>query len=82
MSLTKQEVMTSDFIDSKAPSKVNGKSVASKAYKQAVNSRNTFYTLWLLALKHKVGLLAAGNIILLLNWAIPGWPQMVISLWH
>lgn len=35
---------------------------------------------WILLTRHKVGLLTVGNIILVLNWAIPAWPQIVKSL--
>jgi hypothetical protein len=80
MSLVKQEVAPSDFIDSDAPSKVDGRTVAKKAYKQAVNRHSTIYTLWLLAVKHKVGLLMVGNIILVMNFILPEWPQMALGL--
>ena len=80
MSLTKQEVATSDFIDSDAPSKVDGRTIAKKAYKQSVNRNSTIYTLWLLAVKHKIGLLAIGNIVLVLNWVFPEWTTFVLSL--
>lgn len=33
--------------------------------------------LWHLAKRHKVGLLAVGNIILVLNWAFPAWTELV-----
>lgn len=36
--------------------------------------------IWLLIRRHKVCLLAIGNVILVLNWAIPMWPQFVLSL--
>jgi hypothetical protein len=80
MSLIKQEVAPSQYIDSDAPSKVDGRTVAKKAYKQAINKHSTIYTLWLLAIKHKTGLLMAGNIILVMNWALPEWPAMVLGL--
>jgi hypothetical protein len=81
MSLVKQEVAPSAFIDdATAPSKVDGRTVAKKAYKQAVNRHSTIYTLWLLAVKHKTGLLVTGNIILVMNWALPEWPAMVMGL--
>lgn len=80
MSLAKPEVAPSQYIDTPQLSKVDGRTVAKKAYKQAVNNRSTIYTLWLLAVKHKTGLLMTGNIILVLNWALPEWPQMVLGL--
>jgi hypothetical protein len=80
MSLTKQEVAPSAYIDTDAPLKIDGRTVAKKAYKMAVNRHSTIYTLWLLAVKHKTGLLVTGNIILVMNWALPEWPSMVLGL--
>lgn len=80
MSLTKQEVADGQYIDSDALSKVDGRTIAKKAYRQAVNKHSTIYTLWLLAVKHKVAILALGNIILVLNWMLPEWPQLVLGL--
>lgn len=36
--------------------------------------------LWILVNRHKVGILLVGNIVLVLNWAIPEWPTIVRSL--
>jgi hypothetical protein len=36
--------------------------------------------IWLLVKRHKILLLSIGNIILVLNWAIPAWPEIVKSL--
>jgi hypothetical protein len=80
MSLAKQEVAAGDYIDSNNTIKFNGRAIARKAYKQAINRNSTFYTLWLLAVKHKTGLLVTGNIILVMNWALPEWPAMVMGL--
>lgn len=80
MTLVKEGALDGKYIDTPQLSKVDGRTVAKKAYKQAVNNRSTFYTLWLLAVKHKTGLLVMGNIILVLNWAFPEWPQMVLGL--
>ncbi len=55
---------------------VDGKAVAIKAAEMLSTSR----LIWLLVKRHKVAILAAGNIILVLNWAIPEWPNMVRSL--
>lgn len=33
--------------------------------------------IWLLAKRHKVALLAIGNVILLLNWIFPFWTELV-----
>lgn len=78
MSLTKTEVATSDFIKtgSKEQSKDNGKRVALKVADQI----GTLSLLWLLVKRHKVAILAAGNIVLVLNWAFPEWPQLVLGL--
>lgn len=54
--------------------------VERRAYKKLVRRHSTIYTLWLLAVKHRVGLLAAGNIILVANWIFPEWPQLVLGL--
>lgn len=81
MTLVKEGALKSiDYIDDNQPLKVDGRTVAKKAYRQAVNNRSTIYTLWLLAVKHRLALLAIGNIILVLNWALPEWPQMVLGL--
>lgn len=80
MSLAKPEIADSQFIDTPTLSKIDGRTVAKKAYKQAVNNRSTTYTLWLLAVKHRVALLAIGNIVLVLNFALPEWPAMMLGL--
>lgn len=36
--------------------------------------------LWLLIKRHKVALLAIGNIVLVLNTVVPMWPNMLKSL--
>lgn len=56
------------------------KAVERKLYANSVNQTSSLYTLWLLAWKHRVGLLAMGNVILVLNWAIPEWPTMLRSI--
>lgn len=58
----------------------DGRAIMRKAYKKAVVNQSTAYTLWLLAVKHKVFILGLGNIILVLNWALPEWPAMVLGL--
>lgn len=81
MSLVKSEVAPSAYIDeATAPSKIDGRTVAKKAYRQAVNRHSTIYTLWLIAVKHKVGLLMVGNVILVMNFVLPEWPSMVLGL--
>lgn len=56
------------------------KAIDRKAYARNVEKHNSAYTLWLLACKHRVGLLTTGNIILVLNWAIPEWPTIIRSM--
>lgn len=56
--------------------KVNGKSVATKY----ANQMSTSSLIWLLVKRHKMGLLVTGNIILVLNWAIPEWVNILVSL--
>lgn len=36
--------------------------------------------LWILVTRHKVAILAVGNIVLVLNWAFPQWPSFISSL--
>lgn len=47
---------------------------------QAAEMVGTSSLIWLLIKRHKVGLLSVGNVILLLNWAVPAWPEIVKSL--
>lgn len=53
---------------------------ARKAYKSEVLYQSTWFTLWLLVCKHKVGLLITMNVLWVLNWAIPAWPQFIASV--
>lgn len=53
---------------------------ARKAYKNEVMYQSTWYTLYLLLNKHKVGFLIATNAMWLLGWMVPAWPQLVLSL--
>ena len=57
-------------------SKGTGKRVAL----EMADKLGTGTLIWLLIKRHKVGLLAVGNVVLVLNWAIPMWPQIVLSL--
>lgn len=49
---------------------------------QAANQLGTPSLLWLLVKRHKVAILAIGNVILVLNWAIPAWPQIIRSIFN
>lgn len=50
--------------------------MAIKMAQQLATSR----LVWLLVKRHKVAILAIGNIILVLNWAFPAWPTFVRSM--
>lgn len=80
MSLTKTAGQAMQYEATGKKQATDTRAIMQKAYKSAVVNHSTLYTLWLLALKHKVGLLAVGNIILVLNWALPEWPAMVLGL--
>lgn len=74
MSLAKTDGLK--YEATKISSKPNGKATALKIAGQV----GTPSLLWLLTKRHKVALLAIGNIVLVLNWAFPEWPQMVLGL--
>lgn len=78
MSLTNQEVPASAYIatGNKTASRNTGKKTAIKIASQL----NTSSLIWLLVKRHKVGILALGNIVLVLNWAFPEWVQLVKSV--
>lgn len=49
----------------------------------AINMAETVGTMrlfWIILKRHKVAILAVGNVILVLNWAVPAWPEIVKSL--
>lgn len=79
MSLTKTDTALGNYIET-GSKKINAKAVNRKAYRQAVTSHNTAYTLGILANKHKVALLALGNVVLVLNYVFPEWTELVKSL--
>lgn len=56
--------------------KAKGKNVAISMAEQVATHR----LLWIVLKRHRVGLLAAGNVVLVLNWAIPAWPEIIKSL--
>ena len=65
------------------PLKVNRQSVGKTAKKQAVKTAETLTTgrlLWIVIVRHRVGLLMVGNCILVLNWAFPMWTEFVKSI--
>ncbi len=54
---------------------------AVKNEKQRIlNDFGTPYILWHLVKRHKVFLLAIGNIILVLNWAVPEWTDILLGI--
>lgn len=65
------------------PTKRNKKpsNIAVNGEKQRIlNNFSTPYILWHIVKRHKVALLAIGNIILLLNWAVPAWTSILSAL--
>lgn len=78
MSLTTQEVKSMDFI------RTGNKSISNHSTKQTAvkiaSQLSTRSILWLLVKRHKVLILATGNIILVLNWTIPAWPEIIKSM--
>lgn len=59
-------------------STTNGKAITLKVAAQA----STASLLWILLKRHKIVLLAIGNIVLVLNWAFPAWTSFVGSLFN
>ncbi len=55
---------------------------AKGAMLKVASNLKTSSLIWLLVKRHKVALLAIGNIVLLLNWAIPAWPEIVKSFFN
>lgn len=49
---------------------------------KAASSLSTGSLVWLLVKRHKVGILAFGNIVLVLNWAFPAWTSVIGSFVH
>jgi len=54
----------------------NGKAASIKIAEQL----STYSLIWLLVKRHKVAILAAGNVVLVLNYAIPAWPTILRSM--
>lgn len=73
---TPKDGMAYEPTGNKAPSKGTAKKQAIKIADQL----GTGSLVWLLVKRHKVALLAIGNVVLLLNWAFPEWPQLVKSI--
>lgn len=77
MSLAKQEVQDRDFIRT-GTKQVDGK----KAMLKVADRLSSGSLVWLLVKRHKVAILAIGNIILLLNVAVPQWTEFVRAFIH
>lgn len=82
MSLTGKAGTMDDvkFIETGKKEISNPAQVNRKMYRRTVENHSTTYTLYALAMKHKVFLLSIGNIVLVLNWVFPAWTQLVLSL--
>lgn len=78
MSLTKSEVAQNDYI--KTGNKAASKGTAKQLTIKAANQLSTSSLIWLIVKRHKVGLLAIGNIVLVMNFVLPEWPQMALGL--
>ena len=73
MSKTASQAMEYEVAGTK---KASAKGVAVKA----AETLSTPHLLWLVVKRHKVALLAIGNVVLVLNWLVPAWPEMLRSL--
>jgi hypothetical protein len=67
------------YEETKIQNKVSPK-VSSKLLIKAAERLSTLQLIWLLVKRHKVALLATANIMFVINWALPEWPQMIVSL--
>ena len=77
MSLTKTiDGMSYEATGKKTASKGSAQRLTIKAAEELHTSR----LLWIVVKRHKVGLLMVGNIVLVLNWAFPEWPQLFLGL--
>jgi hypothetical protein len=54
--------------------------ICKKLNNRELERMSSFAIVWFLVKRHKLGLMAAGNIILVLNWAFPAWTELVKSL--
>lgn len=62
------------------PVKNNVKEASAKALVKAAKMLPTYRLLWIIIVRHKVALLATSNVFLVINWAIPQWPEFVKSI--
>lgn len=71
---------TKTMMYKEVPVENNIKDAAKAETKRIIDQQSTPSLLWVLVKRHKVGLLATGNVILVLNWAIPQWTTIAKSL--
>jgi hypothetical protein len=72
---TAAQAMTYEVTGNK---KINTKTAATTM----AQTLSTTSLIWLLVKRHKVQLLAVGNIVLVLNWAFPAWPQLIATIFN
>lgn len=63
----------------KVTNKVTNKTLRANRLRIA-NELSTLSLIWLLVRRHRVALLAVGNVVLVLNWAFPQWLELLRSL--
>lgn len=56
------------------------KNTAKRQLLKVANELGTLSLLWLVVKRHKVVLLSVGNIVLVLNWVMPSWTEIVKSI--
>lgn len=57
----------------------NTRAISKTLLLKGASQLSTPSLLWLLVKRHKVAILATGNIVLVLNWAVPAWTEIVKS---
>lgn len=57
--------------------KTLSKGVVKKQLLKAGDQLPTYSLLWLVIKRHKVVLLGVGNVVLILNWAMPQWTELL-----
>lgn len=58
---------------------INSRDISKKVLLHGASGLSTPSLLWLLVKRHEVAILATGNIVLVLNWAVPAWTEIVKS---
>lgn len=62
------------------PTKINARGITKTLAIKASETLSTPRLIWILVKRHKVAILATGNVLLVLNWAIPEWHTIIKSL--